>query len=309
MNERKAGALRSFLQEESRVGLIVFLSLIMHLGSFQDLIAQSSPSEFFKSSCMACHTIGGGRLVGPDLKGVTERHDRTWLEEFILNPQEKLNSDDPYAVRILEESFGVQMVPVPGMTAQMAASLLDLIERESRLEESEFSGPKKLREATPDDVAAGERLFTGTEALLAGGPACISCHLVSGMSGLGGGRLGPDLTQADARLGGMVGLYNWLQSPPTEQMKATFKGRDLVEDEIFAIAAYLGDVVERREARVFSDMNTITFGSMGLIGSMMMMAVFGGIWWWRMQSVRAPMIKASKVSRRQIKIQSGGQNG
>jgi mono/diheme cytochrome c family protein len=258
---------------------------------------------------VACHTIGGGRLVGPDLKDVTERQDRAWLEAFIQNPQEKLNSDDPYAAKILEESFGVQMVPVPGMTTQMAASLLDLIERESTLEESEFSGPKKLREPTADDVAAGEMLFTGSETLLAGGPPCISCHLVSGMSGLGGGRLGPDLTQADMRLGGMVGLFNWLKSPPTEQMKATFKGKALVEDEIFALAAYLGDVAERREARVFSDMNTITFGSMGLIGAMMMMAVFGGLWWWRMRSVRAPMIRSSKAGRRQVKLQSGGQNG
>lgn len=258
---------------------------------------------------MACHTIGGGRLVGPDLKDVTERQDRQWLQDFILNPQEKLNSDDPYAAKILEESFGVQMVPVPGMTTQIASSLLDLIESESKLEESEFSGPKKLREPTEDDVAAGERLFMGTESLLAGGPACLSCHLVSGMNGFGGGRLGPDLTQADARLGGMVGLYNWLQSPPTEQMRATFEGKALLDDEIFALAAYLGDVAERREARVFSDMNTITFGSMGLIGAMMMMAIFGGIWWWRMRSVREPMVRSARGGRGQVNIQSGGQNG
>jgi len=274
-----------------------------------ELLAQGSPAEFFRSSCVACHTIGGGRLVGPDLKGVTDRQDRDWLQEFILNPLEILNSDDPYAAKILSEANGVQMAPVVGMTAEMASQLLDLITRESALEDSEFLGPKKLREATADDVAAGERLFMGSESLSAGGPACISCHLVSGMKGFGGGRLGPDLTQADTRLGGMVGLYNWLQSPPTEQMKATFDGQDLAEDEVFALASYLGTVAESRETRVFSDMNTITFGSMGLIGAMMMMAVFGGIWWWRMRSVRDPMIRAAKAGRRQVKIQSGGQNG
>lgn len=29
--------------------------------------------------CPACHTLGAGSLVGPDLRGVTERRDRDWL--------------------------------------------------------------------------------------------------------------------------------------------------------------------------------------------------------------------------------------
>src|SRR5690606_2738460 len=45
------------------------------------------PAADFKQNCMSCHTVGGGRLVGPDLKDVTERKDREWLTRFILDPK------------------------------------------------------------------------------------------------------------------------------------------------------------------------------------------------------------------------------
>jgi cytochrome c2 len=31
---------------------------------------------FFRQNCTSCHTIGGGRLTGPDLKNVTRQKDR-----------------------------------------------------------------------------------------------------------------------------------------------------------------------------------------------------------------------------------------
>src|SRR4030065_1033317 len=33
----------------------------------------------FQQKCSACHTVGGGRSVGPDLAGVTSTRDRAWL--------------------------------------------------------------------------------------------------------------------------------------------------------------------------------------------------------------------------------------
>ncbi len=289
-------------RESLLVGLLALL-----LPAF--LSAQTSPREMFRTSCTACHTIGGGRLVGPDLKDVSQRQERAWLVEFIVDPQSKIESQDPYALQILAEAKGVQMVPVPGVTAQVAESLLDLIDAESTLEKSEFSGPEKLRDPTPEDALAGGQLFTGERTLLAGGPACISCHLVSGLGGLGGGRLGPDLTKAGERLGGLVGLYTWLKSPPTAQMKATFQKHPLADDEVFALSAYLGEVAEGRETRVFSDMTTVTFGSIGLIGAMVVFVSFGGFWWGRLGRVRVPMIKAANRRSRRIELHSGGKNG
>jgi mono/diheme cytochrome c family protein len=41
--------------------------------------ATGSPQEaadFFRQNCISCHTVGGGRLTGPDLKNVTQRKER-----------------------------------------------------------------------------------------------------------------------------------------------------------------------------------------------------------------------------------------
>lgn len=51
----------------------------------------------FQSKCSACHTIGGGVRVGPDLAGVTGRRDRAWLSQWILAPDKVLAAGDPTA--------------------------------------------------------------------------------------------------------------------------------------------------------------------------------------------------------------------
>jgi len=70
--------------------------------------------EDFKKNCMSCHTIGGGRLVGPDLKDVTERQERDWLARFIVDPLGIINSGDPYALKLRDEARGALMTAVPG---------------------------------------------------------------------------------------------------------------------------------------------------------------------------------------------------
>ena len=74
----------------------------------------------FRLNCTSCHTIGGGRLVGPDLHNVGERKDRAWLARFIVDPQGVIDSGDAYAMKLLEEARGVKMTAVPGMTLDRA---------------------------------------------------------------------------------------------------------------------------------------------------------------------------------------------
>jgi mono/diheme cytochrome c family protein len=62
--------------------------------------AQSSSNDvqrggdlYRNKSCDACHSIGGGRRAGPDLKGVTDRRSRAWLNKWLTNTREMLQSD------------------------------------------------------------------------------------------------------------------------------------------------------------------------------------------------------------------------
>ncbi len=164
----------------------------------------------FRNNCVSCHTVGGGRLVGPDLKDVTQRRDRQWLLKFLGDPKAMVDSGDPVAQQLAKEAGGVIMPTLPLGKARFDA-LIDLLESESKLPRSKFAGQVVSdRLLGPADVAAGEGLFLGRTALSGGGPACFSCHAVEGIGGLGGGSLGPDLTKVFERLGGRKGLTGWL---------------------------------------------------------------------------------------------------
>ena len=108
-------------------------------GLSQRLRGQDTP-DYFRQNCLSCHTIGGGRLTGPDLKDVTQRKDRNWLASFMMNPRAVLDSGDAYALKLLEESRNVPMPTLPGLDRERADKLLDLIEAESKLDESQFRG-------------------------------------------------------------------------------------------------------------------------------------------------------------------------
>src|SRR5262245_22779063 len=43
--------------------------------------------------CFGCHTVGKGKLAGPDLAGVTERREADWLRKWLKTPDEMLASD------------------------------------------------------------------------------------------------------------------------------------------------------------------------------------------------------------------------
>ena len=48
---------------------------------------------FTAKGCNGCHKIGGGKLVGPDLKGVTGRRDKQWIVKMILRPDLMVKED------------------------------------------------------------------------------------------------------------------------------------------------------------------------------------------------------------------------
>ncbi len=105
------------------------------------LVAQEA-ADFFRQNCTSCHTIGGGRLTGPDLKGVLTRKDREWLARFVQNPQAMMDQGDPYALQLRQEARDVVMHTISGVDRARAESLLTLIEAESKLEKSQFAACK-----------------------------------------------------------------------------------------------------------------------------------------------------------------------
>ena len=105
-------------------GLTSFLFLFFILLSSLSVHAQTAEAAKNFAECRACHTIGGGRLVGPDLKGVTEKHSEKWLVSFIRNSQEMVKSGDKEAVKIFNE---YSKIPMPSHPALSDAQIKDIL--------------------------------------------------------------------------------------------------------------------------------------------------------------------------------------
>ena len=75
--------------------------------------------------CRTCHTIGGGRRIGPDLAGVHQRRDRGWLVRFIDDPV-TMNATDPIARQLLREYEGRAMADT-GLDRQQIEDVLAYI--------------------------------------------------------------------------------------------------------------------------------------------------------------------------------------
>jgi protein SCO1/2 len=63
---------------------------------------------FTARGCFGCHTVGKGKLAGPDLAGVTERRDAEWLKKWLKAPDEMIGSD-PTAQELVKEYKNVKM--------------------------------------------------------------------------------------------------------------------------------------------------------------------------------------------------------
>ena len=81
-----------------------------------NLPASATPTEpqavagkvAFESKCLACHSVGGGDKMGPDVLGVTKRRSEDWLAKWLKSPDQMLKTD-PDAQAMLKQ----YKVPMP----------------------------------------------------------------------------------------------------------------------------------------------------------------------------------------------------
>ena len=62
----------------------------------------------FETKCLACHSIGGGKKLGPDLAGVTKRRNESWLTRWLKAPEKMLETDLD-AKKMLKEYNNIPM--------------------------------------------------------------------------------------------------------------------------------------------------------------------------------------------------------
>ena len=254
-------------------------------------------ADFFRQNCISCHTVGGGRLTGPDLKNVTQRKEREWLVEFLQSPQAMIDKGDPYVLKLQQEARGVVMPNINGMSKDRAQSLLGMLDAESKLPKSQFAGMQiSDRPFTAYDISQGRAVFLGERRLANAGPACISCHTVKGNGALGGGRLGPDLTRVYERLQGRKNMAAWLFAPATPTMSSVFKQHGLKPEEILPLVAFFED--SARRGGQDDSAARLNFFLLGIGGAALGLVVMDAAWKGRFRSVRRTLVEnARRVTR------------
>ncbi len=202
----------------------------------------------FGQYCVGCHSIGGGKLVGPDLKGVTTRRTKDWLTNWISAPDKMLAAQDPTAVQLFKDNNSFPMPNLGLNSSQVASLILYLQEQDGTASAgpqaqgtsaAPASQPAVAPTLAPGDPVIGRALFAGAQRLQNGGPPCMGCHSIAGLGELGGGMLGPDLTGAFTKYNGAAGLAAFLNTTPTVTMNAVWTRQPLAPQEQANLVAFL----------------------------------------------------------------------
>ena len=92
--------------------------------------AQDAGKTAFKQTCGACHTIGQGKLVGPDLSKVGDRRTDDWLVKFIKSPKAMVDGKDKTADSLFQV-YKVMMPDHPNLNDAQIHEILAYIKVQS----------------------------------------------------------------------------------------------------------------------------------------------------------------------------------
>lgn len=266
------------------------IGMMLSLAGVPALSAQEAAGRAtFEEKCVACHTTGSDRLVGPGLAGVTERRDHNWIVEFITNPDGMIARGDPIATELLAE----YLVPMPnlGLTSGQAEAViayLATVGSEAVPAAAEAAPAAPPTPAPAGNASAGQALFAGAMRLENGGAACISCHSVGGLDGAGGGTLAVDLSKVSSRYGDA--LWGILGTLPFPIMQDIFADRPLTEAERSDLTAYF----RRVDMQTLSGKSFLAFPAAGSGGALLVLLLFGFLGRRRLMGVRKTLVGGSR---------------
>jgi mono/diheme cytochrome c family protein len=248
-------------------------------------------SAIFSSKCAACHTIGKGKTVGPDLKGITTKEDHAWLVKWVSSPSALIKAGDPHATQLVKQ-YPVQM-PDLGLSPADVDAVLGYVAQQSGGGTAATSAQTAAAPALPaGDGTVGRERFVGSVAFHSGGPPCMSCHSIAGIGALGGGTLGPDLTNAYNKYGGDAGLASFLSGVPTPTMNAVWSRHPLQPKEIADLVAFVkeGAVAQRPLSAIGQ------LAILAVIG-LVIVVLIGALYWRnRLMGVRIPLVQDANAS-------------
>ena len=154
---------------------ILLIPLVILVVLFPFSTRAFANKDLFIKQCAVCHTIGKGRLVGPDLLGVQKKRTQAWLLSFMKSPQKMIEKGDSIALKLKAE-YGLVM-PELHLSEEEIRSLLDYIVEE----ENQIKGDKQIQAArhynehvgakSKQPIAFSHEIHAGAYQI-----PCLYCH-------------------------------------------------------------------------------------------------------------------------------------
>jgi nitrite reductase (NO-forming)/hydroxylamine reductase len=205
------------------IGVVGLLALV-GCAQERERVAADPGQEIFDRICFACHSIGEGPRVGPDLQNIHQLRERDWLMRWMRDPLTMVE-EDSIGRAILAEWNNIPMVP-PNLSDDEIGDVLDYIARVSEgtasrtVEEDE--GPVELSE---DEFAAGRQIFFDR---------CAGCH-----GTLRAGATGPNIQPERTTLIGTSAIRAILANGTPGGMPPWGRLGVLTSEEITILAKYV----------------------------------------------------------------------
>ena len=115
----------------SKYPVTIFSSLIILLFANSASVSAQNIEEgekLYKANCTACHQIDN-KLIGPALRGVSDKYSEEWLIKWIKNSAEMIAAGDPDAIAIWEEYNKSPMTAFPYFSDDDVKNILAYIEQ------------------------------------------------------------------------------------------------------------------------------------------------------------------------------------
>jgi len=115
----------------SKYPFTIFSSLIILLFAVSPSVSAQNVEEgekLYKANCTACHQIDN-KLIGPALRGVSDKYSEEWLIKWIKNSAEMIAAGDPDAIAIWEEYNKSPMTAFPYFSDDDVKNILAYIEQ------------------------------------------------------------------------------------------------------------------------------------------------------------------------------------
>jgi cytochrome c2 len=193
-------------------------------------VSSDRQAELFVLKCAGCHTVGKGKLSGPDLINAASFP----LEDLIS------------AIKRMQEQVG----PMEEDEVKGHVSFIKSINVQGRITK-EFERISKIAEAKlePPDVKKGLELFIGKKPFTNSGVSCISCHSTREAKGWGGGKLGPPLTDVFKDFS-KANLISSIVNSQWKVMKDIYKDHPITKQEAVHIVAYLESIKDLKIKKI-----------------------------------------------------------